>query len=89
MIDDYIFYKNLPTLDLHGEDRVGAKVKINEFIYDNYRLKNKLIIVVHGIGSGILRKTTLDTLKNNKYIKECKIDIYNPGATIIELNIDN
>ena len=31
-IDNYLLYKNLPSIDIHGEDRVGAKIKIEVFI---------------------------------------------------------
>ena len=34
-------YNNLPTLDLHGENSEYAKIMINEFIADNYKLKNE------------------------------------------------
>lgn len=85
MINNYILFKNLPTLDIHGEDKIGAKIKIEEFIYENYILKNKLIIVIHGKGTGTLKNITINTCKHNKYVKAYKIDIFNPGSTIIEL----
>ena len=37
MID---LYKNLPTLDLHGENKEISTVLINDFIEDNYKMKN-------------------------------------------------
>ena len=82
MIDDYILYKNIPTIDLHGEDRVGARIKTNDFILLNYKLKNKLIMIVHGKGLGILKDEIIKTLKNNKYVLEYKTSIYNSGATV-------
>ena len=85
MIDNYILYKNLPTIDLHGEDRIGAIVKTKEFINDNLKLKNKLIIVIHGIGKGILKEEIHKYLKTDKNVLNYKIDIFNKGATIIEL----
>ncbi len=78
-------YSNLPTLDLHGIDRDYAKILINDFIEDNYRIKNEKIIIVHGNGQGIIKKTTQETLKNNKYVKEYKIDNFNTGITVVEL----
>lgn len=85
MIDNYMLYKNLPTIDLHGEDRIGAIVKTKEFINDNLKLKNKLIIVIHGIGKGILKEEIHKYLKTDKNVLNYKIDIFNKGATIIEL----
>lgn len=78
-------YSNLPTLDLHGLDRDLARIEINDFIRDNYQIKNKKVIIIHGIGTGILKKTTLKTLKVNKLVNEFKIDNFNDGQTIVYL----
>ena len=78
-------YKNLPTLDLHGETRDIAKVLINEFIEDNYKMKNTKLIIIHGVGTKTLLKETQNTLKNNKYVLEYKIDNFNTGQTIVTL----
>ncbi|MBE6157169.1 MAG: hypothetical protein E7160_00010 [Firmicutes bacterium] len=79
-------YSNLPSLDLHGYDRDYARITINEFIEDNYKMKKKTVIIIHGIGTGILRKTTHEVLKKNKLVKEYKIDNFNVGTTIVELH---
>lgn len=78
-------YNNLPTLDLHGIDRDYAKILINDFIFDNYREKKDKVIIVHGNGAGIIKKTTQDTLKKNKYVLQYKIDNFNVGETIVIL----
>ena len=78
-------YSNLPSLDLHGIDRGYARILINEFIEDNYKIKNTKVIIIHGIGTGIIRKTTQDVLSKNKYVKEFKIDNFNSGTTIVEI----
>lgn len=85
MIDSYFLYKNLPTLDLHGQDRYSAVLLTKEFINDNIKLGNKLIIIVHGIGEGILKGEIHKSLKTNRKVKVFKTDMFNPGATIIEL----
>ena len=56
-------YSQLPSIDLHGYDRDYARILINEFIYDQYKLKQESIIIVHGNGSGILKRMTQDVLK--------------------------
>ena len=76
-------YSNLPQLDLHGLDRDYARILINEFVYDCYRQKEKKAIIIHGIGTGIIRKTTQETLKCNKYVDSYKIDNFNSGSTIV------
>ncbi len=78
-------YKNLPTIDLHGFDREYAKYKINEFINDNYSMRNYKLVIVHGIGQGILKKTTQEVLRKNKLVEEYKIDNFNDGSTIVIL----
>ena len=50
----------LPSLDLHEMDRVLAKINIEEFILDNVKLRNKQIVIIHGIGEGILRKEVFE-----------------------------
>ena len=78
-------YSNCPTLDLHGESSDYARVAINDFVRDNYELKKETIIIIHGKGSGILKKTTQATLRDNKYVEEYKIDNFNDGQTIVKL----
>ncbi len=80
-----MLYSNLVSLDLHGIDREYARILINDFIKDNYNIKNTKVIIIHGIGTGIIRKTTQETLKKNKLVKEYKIDNFNPGMTIVEI----
>ncbi len=85
MIDNYMLFKNLPSIDLHGEDKISAIIKTKEFINDNIKLQNELIIIIHGIGKGILRKEIHGYLKKEKKVKAYKLDIFNKGITIVEL----
>ena len=78
-------YSNLPTLDLHGYDRDYARILINDFIYDNYKIKNKKVIIIHGNGTGIIKKTTQSTLRTNKFVEEFHIDNFNDGMTIVSI----
>lgn len=78
-------YNNLPSIDLHGLDRDYARILINEFVSDNYKMKKDKIIIVHGNGTGILKKTTQETLRINKLVEEYKIDNFNTGMTIVTL----
>ncbi|MCI8569119.1 MAG: Smr/MutS family protein [Bacilli bacterium] len=80
-----MLYNYLPTLDLHGTDRDYARILINEFISDNYLMKNQKVVIVHGNGMGIVRKTTQEVLRKNKYVQEFKIDNFNSGATIVTI----
>lgn len=86
-LNDIIFINNLPTLDLHGFDRQTAKVAIDDFINDNIKMKNSFIVIVHGIGSGILKDTTQKTLAINKKVIEYKIYPFNVGCTIAKIDL--
>ena len=85
-IDQLIFIDNLPTLDLHGLDSMTARVYINDFINDNYKMQNEFIVIVHGIGTGILRKVTFDTLSKHKKVLEYKSYYYNNGCVIVKIS---
>lgn len=80
-----MLYSNAPQLDLHGYDRDYARIAINEFIEDNYKMKNKTVVIIHGIGTGIIRKTTQETLKRNKLVEDYKLDNFNVGSTIVTI----
>lgn len=67
-------YSNAPSLDLHGIDREYAKILTREFIDDNYKLKNDTAIIIHGIGTGIVKRAVHEELKHNKKIIEYKQD---------------
>ena len=84
-LSEIIFIDQFPSLDLHGFDRDYARIKINEFIQDNFVMKNEFIVIVHGVGSGILKQETLDTLKKNKKVEEYKLFKGNIGCTIAKI----
>lgn len=87
-IDEIIFINNLPTLDLHGFDRETARVYINDFIKENKKLKNSFFIIVHGIGSGIIKHETQKVLMQNKDVINFKLANFNEGCTIVQIKID-
>ena len=82
-----IFLIGYPKIDLHGYDRESARVATDDFIAENIILKNDTIIIIHGIGSGIVKTSVHDTLKQNKQVLEYKTDNFNPGCTIVKLKI--
>lgn len=84
-LNEIIFIDSLPTLDLHGYDSDYARIKIKEFINDNYVMGNKNVVIVHGIGSGIIRRITHEELRVNKKVIDYKIFIGNVGCTIVEI----
>lgn len=80
-----MLYNHLPSLDLHGMDRDYARILINDFINDHYLMGDQSVIIVHGNGTGIIKKTTQEVLKKNKIVEDFKIDNFNSGMTIVYL----
>lgn len=78
-------YNYLPSLDLHGYDTTYAKILIEEFLQDQKIMRNKECLIIHGIGTGALRKITAQTLKNHHLVEEYKLDNFNLGCTIVKL----
>lgn len=76
-----------PSLDLHGEIESMVAVLVNEFINDNIKMKNSVIAIVHGKSTNILTREVHRVLKNNKSVKEYKLDNWNLGRTIVELYV--
>ena len=77
--------KIYPTLDLHGEYQISAKILTEEFLNDNIFLNKKKLCIIHGIGTDTLRKVVHVVLKKDKRIKSYHIDYFNPGCTIVEI----
>ena len=84
-----IFLKNLPRIDLHGFDTETARVATDDFINDNLILKNNKALIIHGKGTGLVKKSVHETLSRRKEVKKYHTDAFNDGCTIVYLNIDN
>ena len=82
------FTSKYPSLDLHGETRDTMIHPLKDFLNDNIKLKNRNVAIIHGIGLGILKKTTHLILNKDKRVKSYYVSMYNPGCTIVELKID-
>lgn len=79
------FLEVLPQLDVHGEFEDTVMTVVNDFILDNYKLRKKKIVVVHGKGQGILKRKIHESLKSNKLVVRYYLYNLNIGCTIIEL----
>lgn len=82
---DDIFLNRYPHLDLHGYDREYARMLTNDFILENIILKNDIVVIIHGHGSGIVKSSVHEALKENKNVGFFKINIFNDGETIVYL----
>lgn len=76
-----------PTLDLHGLDRETAVLYIQDFLLEQYKLKNEIVVIVHGNGAGILRTTTTNVLKRSSIVEEYKSSYFNQGCTYVKIKI--
>ena len=74
-----------PVLDLHGEISSMVEVLVKEFINDQYKTKQKVVVIVHGKSSRILKDEVHRVLKENKYVQDFKLDNWNLGSTIVNL----
>lgn len=82
-IDPFLY--NVPRIDVHGFDSTEAVATLKSFIDDYTRIDAKTLIIVHGKGSGILKKATHEYLSKDKRVFEYKTNNYNEGETIIIL----
>ncbi len=82
-----IFLEQYPKIDLHGYDRESARMTTNDFIDENLILGNEIVLIIHGIGSGIVKQAVYDVLKSRKDVLEYKSDNFNSGLTIVKLKI--
>lgn len=82
-----IFLNRYPSIDLHGFDRDSARMTVNDFVDENVFLKNEMIVIIHGIGTGIVKKSVHEALRVNKNVIEYKTDNFNSGCTVVRLKI--
>ena len=87
-LNEVIFVNSYPNIDLHGYDRDLARVAINDFIKDNIVMKNEIIVIIHGVGSGILQKQTHEVLSKNSNVAYFKQDNFNNGCTLAQIKMD-
>ncbi len=81
-----MFLDIYPQLDLHGEYTTTIKTLVENFINDNIKLKNYKVVIIHGKGTGALKKELYLLLKENKKVISYKLN-NNLGSTIVELAI--
>lgn len=79
------FITIMPQLDVHGFTEDTVMTVVNEFIIDNYKLRNRSICIIHGKGEGILKRKIHQELRYNKLILRYHLYNKNIGCTIVEL----
>lgn len=84
-IDD-IFIKNLPTIDLHGYDRDSARVATVDFVDEACLMGWREIVIIHGIGSGIVKQSVQEALAHNHKVVNYYIYGSNIGCTVVHVD---
>ena len=87
-INENIFTKMYPHLDLHGETTATCVAPFISFINDNVKLKKAKVIIIHGKGEGKIKARVHELLKANKHVARYYLDPWNIGETIVELTVD-
>lgn len=64
-----------------------CEVLINEFINDNYKMKNEVVLIIHGKSTNILTNEVHRVLKKNELVKKYYLDNWNLGQTIVEISL--
>ncbi len=77
-----------PELDLRGMDALEAGAVLTIFLDNAYMANLTQVRIIHGKGTGVLRKAVHDELKKNKHVKKYRLGVYGEGedgVTIAEL----
>lgn len=82
-----MFSSSSPVLNVHGETTDTVVYFLNSFISDNVKLGNTYVGIIHGRSSNILRNRVHELLKKNRNVDYFRLDIWNPGMTIVKLKI--
>lgn len=75
-------------LDIRGEKPDAAEFQIIKFLDESYQASLERVEILHGKGTGVLKKTVWDILKEHEYIKNyyfAAIEFGGDGITIAEL----
>jgi DNA-nicking Smr family endonuclease len=59
---------DLPAIDLHGLYPSEALVKLELFIYDQFQLKQEVVKIIYGGGTGILHQKVIQYLQNHSLV---------------------
>ena len=67
----------------------GGSSIVKDFIDENIILKNDKILIIHGKGLGVVRKSVHNILSKRKEVTKYHTDNLNDGCTIVYLSVDN
>ena len=67
-------------VDLRGLDAEEACYKADKYLDDAYRANLGEVTIVHGKGTGVLRKAINDMLKRHPHVKSYRLGVYGEGG---------
>ncbi len=77
-----------PELDLRGMDALEAEAVLSNFLDTAFMANLEQVRIIHGKGTGVLRKTVHELLKRSKHVKKYRLGVYGEGedgVTIAEI----
>jgi DNA mismatch repair protein MutS2 len=76
------------SVDLRGMDSEEAIYTADKYLDEAYLAGLKEVSLIHGKGTGVLRKAITDMLRSHSHVKSCRIGEYGEGGsgvTVVEL----
>ncbi|WP_251860939.1 endonuclease MutS2 [Clostridium sp. Marseille-Q2269] len=76
------------SVDLRGMDSEEAMYTVDKYLDEAYLGGLREVTIVHGKGTGVLRKTIMDMLKGHPHVKKHRLGEYGEGGTgvtVVEL----
>ena len=68
-----------PELDLRGMDSLEAAAVLTIFLDNAFMANLQQVRIIHGKGTGVLRKTVHEELRKNKHVKSFRLGVYGEG----------
>ena len=66
-------------VDLRGMDAVEAICTLENYLDSAMRANLGTVRIIHGKGTGVLRKAVQEALKKNRYVKKYRLGVYGEG----------
>lgn len=76
------------SIDIRGMYSDDAILKVEKYLDDAYLANLKMVTIIHGKGTGVLKNAVQDLLKHHSYVKKYRFGALNEGgdgATIVTL----